>query len=262
MLAVLSLKGGVGKTTTVLGLAGAALQAGVPTLVVDLDPQGNASTALGVDAAPAVTVAQVLANPRSAWRTAVQPSAWLEDVDGDAVVDVLPAGPGLERLEGPAPGPAALRPLRTALSRLTGYDLVLLDCPPHLGQLTRGALVASQRALVVAEPTLFAVQGAQRAFTAVAEERRHNPDLQPLGVLVNRFRERSPEHRFRLAELRELFGPLVLTPPVPERSAVQQAQGAAQPVQLWGTPGGEEVAAAFDRLFARIRRAAGARRRR
>jgi hypothetical protein len=104
----------------------------------------------------------------------------------------------------------------------------VIDCPPSLGQLTRSALAAADRAVLVTDPTMFAVSGVQRAFDAVQSERqRGNPDLQPLGVLINRVRPRNAEHEFRIAELRELFGPLVLPGVLPDRSAIQQAQGAA-----------------------------------
>ncbi|MCU1650150.1 MAG: chromosome partitioning protein ParA, partial [Pseudonocardia sp.] len=119
------------------------------------------------------------------------------------------------------------------------------------------ALVAADRAVLVSDPTIFAVAGVQRAFEAVQNERvEHNPRLQPLGVLINRVRSRSAEHTFRVGELRELFGPLVLTGTVPDRSAIQQAQGACVPIQHWDTPGAREVSTVFDSLLGRILRSA------
>jgi cellulose biosynthesis protein BcsQ len=135
------------------------------------------------------------------------------------------------------------------------YRLVIVDCPPSLGQLTRSALAAAHRAVLVTDPTMFAVSGVQRAFDAVQTERqRGNPNLQPLGVLINRVRPRNSEHEFRIAELRELFGPLVLSGVIPDRSAIQQAQGACLPIQRWDTPGAREVSAVFTTLLGRVLR--------
>jgi cellulose biosynthesis protein BcsQ len=259
-LAVLSLKGGVGKTTTVLGLAGAALDRGLATLVVDLDPQTNATVTLEPAGATA-TLSDVLDDPKAA-AAAVGRSPWSDDVEG-GVLDVLVGTGDLGRHDHPQPGRNRLGRLRQALSRLTGaqdgpgpYDLVLLDCPPSLGQLTRSGLVASDRAMLVAEPSRFAVSGVRRAFEAVQNERDlHNAELQPLGIVVNRVRPRSPEHEYRVAELRRIFGPLVLSPVLPDRSSVEQAQGAAVAIQRWPTPGGREMANAFDALLDRVLRA-------
>lgn len=278
-VAVLSLKGGVGKTTVVLGLAGAAAHRGLRTLVVDLDPQANATVALGAGPTSA-SVADVLDEPRPAvLRKAIAPSAWSEDLD------VLVGSEDTERHNHPDPGSKRLGRLARALSRLeatleraaedgradpdpdpdewdTGgdgepYRLVLVDCPPSLGQLTRSALVAVQRAVLVTDPTMFAVAGVQRAFEAVQTERqRHNPDLQPLGVMINRYRPRSAEHAYRINELRELFGPLVFSGVLPDRSSVQQAQGACMPIQQWDTPGAREVSAVFNTLLGRVLRSA------
>jgi cellulose biosynthesis protein BcsQ len=135
-------------------------------------------------------------------------------------------------------------------------DLVLIDCPPSLGQLTRSALVASDRAVLVTEPSLYAVTGVQRALEAVQKERLTHRYLQPLGVVVNRVRPRITEHDYRLAELRELFGPLVLNPPLPDRAAIQQAQGAAVPIHSWPTAGAREIASMFDALLERLMRSA------
>jgi cellulose biosynthesis protein BcsQ len=270
VIAVLSLKGGVGKTTVTLGLAGAAMQRGVRTLVVDLDPQANATTALEPDPTPA-TIADVLDEPRrSVLRQAIGHSAWGDDLD------VLVGSDDNERHNHPDPSAKQLNRLDRALSRLLpapdpvdasdpptapdgygdpdGYGLVIVDCPPSLGQLTRAALVAADRAVLVTDPTIFAVAGVQRAFEAVQNERVTNPTLQPLGVLINRVRARSDEHAFRIAELRELFGPLVLTGSVPDRTAIQQAQGACVPIQQWDTPGAREVSAVFDGLLGRVMR--------
>jgi cellulose biosynthesis protein BcsQ len=265
----------VGKTTVALGLAGAAQVHGVRTLVVDLDPQANAT--VGLDAGPtAATVADVLDEPtRAVLRRAITPSGWGEEID------VLVGAEETERHNRPDPGAAQLGRLARALGRLadlddsddvtdvtddpdeaptrsrlaTPYRLVIIDCPPSLGQLTRSALAAADRALLVTDPTMFAVSGVQRAFDAVqAERERGNPGLQPLGVLVNRVRPRNSEHAFRIAELRELFGPLVFSSVLPDRSAVQQAQGACLPIQQWDTPGAREVSAVFTTLLGRVLR--------
>ncbi len=268
VVATLSLKGGVGKTTVALGLAGAALQHGLTALVVDLDPQANATIALDVGATTA-TVADVLDEPRrSVLERAIVPSGWGEGLD------VLVGDEQTERHNHPDPSGKQLGRLARALSRLPGteasgpagsdpadggpdpYRLVIIDCPPSLGQLTRSALACAHRAVLVTDPTMFAVSGVQRAFDAVQTERqRANPDLQPLGVLINRVRPRNSEHEFRIAELRELFGPLVLSSILPDRSAIQQAQGACLPIQRWDTPGAREVSAVFTTLLGRVLRA-------
>jgi chromosome partitioning protein len=257
-VAVLSLKGGVGKTTVVLGLASAALRRGVRTLVVDLDPQCNATATLD-PAETEATLVDVLNEPTLAnVRKAITPSPWGEGLD------VLVGSEDVEALNHPEPGARRLMKLAKALDQVdklleedeTPYQLVLLDCPPSLGQLTRSALVAADRALLVTEPTMFAVSGVQRAFEAVQNERlENNPELQPLGVVVNRVRPRSHEHQFRVEELRELFGPLVMPVALPDRLAVQQAQGACLPIHQWNTPGAREVSLAFNLLLARIMRA-------
>lgn len=258
---MLSLKGGVGKTSLVLGLAGAAVTRNIRTLVVDLDPQGNCTATLDPGTTK-FTLADVLADPRrSVVKDAIAPSGW------GPSLDVLVGAEQIETQNTPNPDRADLRRLDRALAHLdaiTGdppYRLVLLDCPPSLGQLTRSALVAADRALLVTEPTIYAVAGVQRAFEAVQAERRYNRELQPLGVVVNRVRVRSSEHQYRINELREIFGPLVLPTVLPDRSAVQQAQGAGAPIQRWATPGAREVSVAIDVLLARMLRTSQPRRR-
>jgi chromosome partitioning protein len=254
VVSVCSLKGGVGKTSVVLGLASAALAKGVPTLVVDLDPQADATLGLDVTQEISSDVATVLgASRRNAVQTTLVPSGWAPE---GGLVDVLPGSSDLAALDRPSGGERTLARLAHAIGSLAGYRLVLVDCPPSLGTITRSGLGASNRAIVVTEPALFSVTAADRALHAIDDVRRTSaPSLQPLGVLVNRYRERSPEHRYRLQELGEMFGPLVLAPCIRERSALQQAQGASQPIHRWPGAPAQELASGFDAHLARVLRA-------
>jgi cellulose biosynthesis protein BcsQ len=254
VVSVCSLKGGVGKTSVVLGLASAALARGVPTLVVDLDSQADATLALDVSGAVEVDVATLLGNPRrKTFDAAVTPSGWAAD---GQKLDVIPGSAESAAYDGRRATERALSRLGQALATTQDYKLVIIDCPPSFGGLTRSGLVASNRAVVVTEPALFSVTAADRALRAIDELRRSSaPDLQPLGVVVNRYRDRSPEHRYRVTELADMFGPLVLTPTIPERSALQQAQGASMPIHRWPGPAASELSSAFDAHLARVLRA-------
>ncbi|MFF4596564.1 ParA family protein [Amycolatopsis sp. CA-161197] len=255
-VAVLSLKGGVGKTTVALGIASAALRRGTRTLVADLDPQGNATTSLDPPYTDA-TLADVLETPaRAVLERAIAPSVWSDEVD------VLVGAEELELLNEPDSDGRRLENLSRALDELhqnplreEPYELVVIDCPPSLGRLTKSALVAADSALIVTEPTMYAVAGAQRALEAIERIREEsNPGLRPIGVLVNKLRVRSYEHQFRVAELRENFGSLVMPTAIPDRLAVQQAQGACSPIHEWHSPGAQEIALTFNMVLAKILR--------
>lgn len=258
-VAVLSLKGGVGKTTVALGIASAALRRGSRILVGDLDPQGNATATLDPPMTDA-TLADVLETPRLAvLDNAIAPSAW----EGDA--DVLVGAEELELLNEPGPDARRLDNLARAFDELRAapdrqpYELAILDCPPSLGRLTRSALMAADTALLVTEPTMYAVAGAERALEAIDDIRaEHNPRLRPAGVLVNRLRPRSYEHQYRVSELRESFGRLVMPTAIPDRLAVQQAQGACTPIHEWKSPGAQEIALTFNMVLAKILRSSRA----
>jgi chromosome partitioning protein len=240
VVSVVSLKGGVGKTSIVLGLAGAAMQRGLRSLVVDLDPQANATTVLDP---PQVrfTASDVLADARGGiLAQAVTQSGW------GAGVDVVAAERALEHRNRPERGGETR--LRVAMNGTASYDIVLVDCPPSLGELTKNGLAASRLALVITEPSLFALQGAQQALEAVEVVRgQYNLRLRPAGIVINRVRTTSAEHRYRVNELAAAHGGLLYLPPMPERSAVLQAQGACVPVQRWRSPGGRDAS----RIFAR-----------
>lgn len=239
-MSVFGLKGGVGKTSVTLGLAGASKAEGLRTVVVDLDPQGNATAALDPGGIK-LTANDVLSDGyRGKLTTALASSGW-----GDQV-RVLVSEPALERRDHPIDGTGGEHRLRVALNGLQGVDLVLIDCPPSLAQLTTNALAASDVALAVTEPTMFANTSVQRALAAVDTVRSgFNLRLRPAGIVVNRYRSRSAEHRYRLDELIAAYRDLVLDPVLPERSAIMRAQGSCIPVQRWPSPGAREASRVF-----------------
>jgi len=239
VISVVSLKGGVGKTTVTLGLAGAAMKRGLKTLLVDMDPQANASTVVD-PAKVSFTINDVLADARAGiLGEAVVPSGWGQGLD------LVASERALEHRAVPE-GQGALR-LRITMQGLEQrYDLVLIDTPPNLGELTRNALAASDLALVVTEPAMFALQGAQQALEAIGVVRGYNLRLRTAGIVVNKVRAQSAEHRYRLAELALTYGDLVLQPPLPDRAVVQQATGACLPLQSWHTGPAREVSQVYD----------------
>ena len=257
VLSVSSLKGGVGKTTVTLGLASAAFAKGISTLVVDLDPQSDVSTGMDIAVAGHLNVADVLASPKEKIvRSAIAPSGWTRGRPG--TVDVLIGSPSAINFDGPHPSIRDIWKLEEALAHVEkDYELVLIDCAPSLNALTRTAWAASDRVAVVTEPGLFSVAAADRALRAIEEIRRGlSPRLQPLGIIVNRARVQSLEHQFRIKELRDMFGPLVLSPQLPERTSLQQAQGAAKPLHIWPGESAQEMARNFDQLLDRVLRTA------
>ena len=257
VLSVSSLKGGVGKTTVTLGLASAAFARGLRTLVVDLDPQSDVSTGMDIEVAGHLNIADVLASPKEKIvRAAIAPSGWTKGRPGK--VDVLIGSPSAINFDGPHPSIRDIWKLEEALANVEAdYDLVLIDCAPSLNALTRTAWAASDRVTIVTEPGLFSVAAADRALRAIEEIRRGlSPRLQPLGIIVNRLRSQSLEHQFRIKELRDMFGPLVLSPQLPERTSLQQAQGAAKPLHVWPGESAQEMARNFDQLLERVMRTA------
>ncbi len=252
VVTVVSLKGGVGKTTVLLGLADAAATRGLRTLVVDLDPQGNASVSLD-PASTQFTSNDVLADARpGVLAQAVTATSWSERLS------VVPSERALEHRNHPVEGRGGEHRLRTTMHGLSGFDLVLVDTPPSLGELTKNALAASARAVVVTEPSAFALAGAQQALEAVEVVRGgFNLGLQAAGIVVNRFRSRSAEHRYRYAELVAAYGPLVLEPVLPERSAVVAAVGAHVPLHRWPSTGAREVSKALAAHLTHIVASAG-----
>lgn len=249
VLSVSSLKGGVGKTTVALGLASAALNKGINTLVVDLDPQCDATSGLAASADMSASIAEVLQSPKlQVLRKALVASPWSRD----SKLDVVVGSPRSLLLDNPAPTVSDVWKLEEILALIEDeYELVIIDTPPSINALTRTAWVASDRVILVTEPALYSVIAADRARRAIDEIRaKLSPRLSLYGFVVNRLRQQSHEHEFRLKELHEMFGDQLLQPYFEERAAVQQSTGAARPIHSWPAEGAAEVAKGFDWLLA------------
>jgi len=248
----------VGKTSVTLGLASAALAAGIPTLVVDLDPHADATTGLGVRPSDRTDIGRLLKDARRGDLGAnVVPSGWVATAAGQSRatsrLDVAMGSAYSGVYDRPDLGRRDQRRLATLLSRVEGYSLVLIDCPPSLNGLTRIAWTASTRVLLVAEPALFSVAGTERTMRALELFRREfAPNLQTAGILANRVRTTSHEHAFRLGEMRQMFGDLVLSPTIPEQANWQQIQGAAHSVHHWPGDAAQQAAGYFDELLAGV----------
>jgi chromosome partitioning protein len=218
-IAVLSQKGGTGKTTTVRTLTDVFRRVGLEVLAVDLDPQGNLSDYFDVPPDADPTVADVLAGKAKA---------------ADAVHDgVLPANLGLAESELILSGKMGREmTLRRALRDVKRrYDVILIDCPPALGLLTVNAVVAADYALISAEAQYFAMQGVEQALEVIelAKENLH-PDLEWLGVFLNIADMRTVHSRDALAQLKERFGDRVFETAI--RSSIRYAESAERGVSI------------------------------
>ncbi|HST56821.1 MAG TPA: AAA family ATPase [Solirubrobacteraceae bacterium] len=218
-IAVLSQKGGTGKTTTVRTLADALRAVGVSTLVVDLDPQGNLSEYFDVPPDAEPTIADVLSGRASVAKAIHE--------------DIVPANLSLAEAELMLGGKMGRElTLRRALAKAPAeYELILIDCPPSLGLLTVNALVAADFALITAEAQYFALQGVEQAMHVVELARESlNPDLQLLGILMALADMRTVHSREALASLREHFGAKVFDTVV--RASIAYAESAERAVSI------------------------------
>lgn len=220
-IAVLSQKGGTGKTTTVRTLADALRRAQVSVLAIDLDPQGNLSDYLDVPPDADPTIADVLAG-RAKLAEAIHS-------------DVVPANLSLAEAELMLGGKMGRElTLRRALAKSTAaadYEVVLIDCPPSLGLLTVNALVAADSALITAEAQYFALQGVEQALQVIELARDSlNPDLRLLGIVLNLADMRTVHSREALASLRENFGEQVLDSVI--RASIAYAESAERAVSI------------------------------
>jgi len=218
-IAVLSQKGGTGKTTAVRTLTDAFRRSGVRTLAVDLDPQGNLSDYFDLPPDVEPTIADVLSGRASA------AEAIHEDLIG-ANLSLAEA----ELMLGSKMGRE--QTLRRALAGILGeYEVILIDCPPSLGLLTVNALVAADHALVTAEAQYFALQGVEQAMEVIELARDSlNPELSLLGVLLNLADMRTVHSREALASLKERFGEQVFDTAI--RPSIAYAESAERAVSI------------------------------
>jgi len=240
-IAVLSQKGGTGKTTAVRTLTDAFRRSGVRTLAIDLDPQGNLSDYFDLSPDVEPTIADVLSG-RAAAAEAIHE-------------DVIPANLTLAEAELMLGGKMGRElTLRRALAKLPDdYDVILVDCPPSLGLLTVNALVAAARALLTAEAHYFALQGVEQAMEVVELARDGlNPQLSLIGVLLNRADMRTIHSREALQSLRERFGEEVFDTVV--RSSIAYAESAERATSIldYRPDLGEDYLALADEVLRRL----------
>jgi cellulose biosynthesis protein BcsQ len=217
---------------------------------VDLDPQCDASTGLGAIGEFRETVADVLQNPKhNIVHRAIVASTWGKVQTGH--IDVMIGSPRALQFDTPNPTIRDVWKLEEALSRIEkDYDLVIIDTPPSINGLTRTAWVASDRVLIVSEPSIFSVVAADRAMRAIEELRKGlTPRLQALGVVINRMRPQSKEHTYRAQELQDMFKENLMAVQIEERATIQQAQGAARPIHTWPGDHAAELAQIFDEIL-------------
>lgn len=254
-------KGGASKTATTVNLAAALAEAGHRTLVVDLDPQANASRRLGFrldPAAPVPTIAEAIEESRPGVEglaaDAITPCGWPEPYAG--LVDVLPARFDLENRISEAATVGAVGRLRRALAGADDtYAVTLIDCPPSLGHLTQLAMAAADVALATVEPEYDSVEGGLRFrdFIGAAAGELGNPKLRLAGVIVSRVRANLGAHSYQLAGLGEAFGAeLIWSPCVPERTVVKDAADTASPLRVLGSVAAAGMAEVYGELAARL----------
>src|SRR5690242_7029224 len=240
-IAVLSLKGGTGKTTTVRTLTDVFRRIGLDVLAIDLDPQGNLSDYFDVapDASP--TIADVLGG---------QAKAKAATHGG-----VIPAAPALAEVERSMSGKMGRElVLRKALKDVRKeHDLVLIDCPPALGLLTVNGLVAADWALVSSEAQYFALQGVEGALEVVEQAKEfYNPDLEWLGVVLNIADMRTVHSRTAFEQLREHFGEKVFDTVIRASIAYAESAERAQSILDHRPDLGADYLALADEILARI----------
>jgi chromosome partitioning protein len=225
-VAVANQKGGVGKTTTVVSIAAFLALDGYRVLVVDIDPQGNATSGLGIDrAALDGSVYDVLLGEADA-------AAIIQDTGVDKVA-VLPSDRSLAGAEVElVPRQARERRLRQSLEPVvTGFDFILLDCPPSLGLLTVNGLTAADSVLVPLQSEYYALEGLSQLMATLDLVREHlNPGLTLKGVLLTMYDARTALAADVATEVRSHLGDRVFGTVVPRSVRLAEAPSYGRPI--------------------------------
>jgi chromosome partitioning protein len=233
IMTVANQKGGVGKTTTTVNIAGAMAQSGLKVLVIDLDPQGNASTALGIDHhADVPSIYDVLVEGRPL-KEVVQPCTTIEGLwCAPATIDL--AGAEIELVSLVARETRLRKALEAAAGEGLDYDYVLIDCPPSLGLLTVNAMVAATEVFIPIQCEYYALEGLSQLLKNIELVQAHlNPVLHVSTILLTMYDGRTRLSAQVAEEVREHFPSEVLRTTVPRSVRVSEAPSFGETVMTY-----------------------------
>lgn len=225
VIAVTNQKGGVGKTTTTVNVAYFLAKKGLKTLIIDLDPQGNASSGLGIDK-------QLLTKTMSDVMLGQVPLDDIIQPTGQKNLSIAPTTPQLANTEVElAQASQRFTRLRTALEKASEYDFVLIDCPPSLSLLTVNGLIAARSVLLPVQAEFYALEGLGQLLETIKLIRKSmNPTLELLGVLPTMVDGRTTLSSQVLEEIKKHFPGKVFQTTIPRNIRLAEAPSHGLPV--------------------------------